>query len=140
MYIFRKLKFRKINYFKKRSIKKRSSFTLPSTPYFWEFKESFLLFSKNITYLELNSIRYIFYKFRRCFVRKKYYLSFRIVPNFMFSKKSKNARMGKGTGVFQRPVRSIKTHLPLVVSSTFSKKRFLNLKLTILQKYPLWFF
>lgn len=58
----------------------------------------------------------------------------------MFSKKSKNARMGKGVGAFQRAVRLVKASKPFISTSRFSKKRFQILKKIISLKSPNTFF
>lgn len=140
MYVQMNLKFRKLNCFKKRGYLKKTKIKLTLLLNRWESKQSFCIFFKNASYLELNFLRFIFFKFRRCFMRKKYYLTLNIVPNFMFSKKSKNARMGKGIGSFKRPVRLIKMYKPFIYSTCFSKKRFCILKNILLKKSPNTFF
>lgn len=136
MYLNQNLKFRKIKGFKNRGLLKRTSIVLTNNLFYWERKKSYIIFNKNNSYVELNFLRFIFFKFRRCFVRKKYFLTLHIAPNYMFSKKSKNARMGKGVGSFKRPVRSVKMHQPLIYSTMFSIKRFLRLRKVLLAKKP----
>lgn len=136
MYIDYNLKFRKMRGFKKRSFSKRTFFKFTNSLTHWEKKSSFCIFFKNNSYVELNLLRFIFFKIRRCFVRKKYYVTLNIKPNFSFSKKSKNARMGKGNGAFKRPVKLIKIAKPLIISTKFSKNRFKKVLLSLKGKNP----
>ena len=136
MYIDYNLKLRKMRGFKRRGIEKRTFFRFTNYLPLWERKKSFCIFFKNSTWLELRFIKFVFFKFRRCFVRKKYFLTLNIKPNFSFSKKSKNARMGKGNGSFKRPVKLIKVAKPFIMSTKFSKNRFKNILSILRGKNP----
>jgi penicillin-binding protein-related factor A (putative recombinase) len=52
--------------------------------------------------IELVIYKYIIKAFRRRSRRKRYKLNFFFKPNYVITKKSKNARMGKGKGKFRR--------------------------------------
>jgi len=52
--------------------------------------------------MELIIYKYIIKAFRRKSRRRRYKLNFFIKPNYIITKKSKNARMGKGKGKFRR--------------------------------------
>lgn len=136
MYVEKNLKFRKINIFKSRSFQKRSKFYIRKKLPKWLKKNSLCIFFKNSTFVELNFLKFILFRIRRCFVRKNYYLTIRLKPNFMFSKKSTNARMGKGSGAFKRPVRKIKIDKPLISSYKLPLSRFNGLKKILRKKYP----
>lgn len=63
---------------------------------------------------ELRLHKLILRKFRRRAKRRKFKMIFFFLPNYSYSKKSTNARMGKGKGKFRRLLARLKTHQPLV--------------------------
>lgn len=69
-------------------------------------------------------------------MRKKYFLTINIKPNFSLSKKSKNARMGKGNGSFKRPIKLVRIAKPFIMSSKFSKSRFSGILRVVRGKNP----
>jgi hypothetical protein len=64
--------------------------------------------------LELRIHKLILRKFRRRSKRRRFKIIFFFLPNYSFSKKSTNSRMGKGKGKFRRLLSLLKTKQPLV--------------------------
>lgn len=64
--------------------------------------------------LELRIHKLILRKFRRRSKRRRFKIIFFFLPNYSFSKKSTNSRMGKGKGKFRRLLAFLKTKQPMV--------------------------
>ena len=64
--------------------------------------------------MELRLHKLILRKFRRRAKRRKFKVTFFFLPNYSYSKKSTNARMGKGKGKVRRLMALVKTYQPLV--------------------------
>ena len=52
--------------------------------------------------MEVDIVKHVLEGFRRVVKRRRYKLNFMTKPSYMVFRKSKNSRMGKGKGKFQR--------------------------------------
>lgn len=90
-------------------------------------KKNFYLFryvyTKLCLFLELKFYRFFFLKLRRLSKRKKFKSFVFLCCNHIFSKKSKNSRMGKGKGKFVRFVFRSKVLKPIFIFKKISKYR-----------------
>ncbi len=101
-----------------------------------KYNKFWYVFSSHSVYLELKFYRFFFLKLRKLSRRKKFLSLVFIYCNHCFSKKAKNARMGKGKGKFVRYVCRRRSLKPVFIFSKISIFRvhkfilFLNKKTT----------
>jgi ribosomal protein L16/L10AE len=74
---------------------------------------------------ELRLHKLILRKFRRRSRRRRFKVLFFFLPNYSYTKKGVNSRMGKGKGKFQRLLASLKTYQPLVAFRGIAFERIL---------------
>jgi ribosomal protein L16/L10AE len=75
---------------------------------------------------ELRLHKAILRKFRRRAKRRRFKIIFFFFPNYSYSKKSTNARMGKGKGKVRRLLALVRTTQPLVAIRGFGFRRILQ--------------
>lgn len=76
--------------------------------------------------MELRVHKLILRKFRRRAKRRKFRVTFFFLPNYSYSKKSTNSRMGKGKGKVRRLMALVRTCQPLVSFRGISFARILR--------------
>lgn len=115
---------KKIKLFKKRKFTS-ISFNLNQNNFLK--KKNFFLFryvySRFSMFLELKFYRFFFLRLRRLSKKRKFKSFVFLCCNHIFSKKSKNSRMGKGKGKFVRFVFRTKTLKPIFIFKKISKYR-----------------
>lgn len=101
----------------------------------FKIKQHNFAFTKyvHIYFKDLNNLELKFYKFfiinlRRFSKKKKMIAYIFLTANHCFSKKSTNARMGKGKGKFRRLVNNRKALKPLFIFYKFSLIRIIKFK------------
>lgn len=100
--------------------KKRNFFKIKKFPDLKKTKESFIFFKKPCRF-EVKKFIFLKRKFKKLFKKSKYFYGKKIIvflnKNYPFSKKSKNARMGKGKGKYKRSVLKFeKNHILFKIS------------------------
>lgn len=90
-----------------------------------------VIFFKSGGVSELRVHKAILRKFRRRAKRRRFKIMFFFFPNYSYSKKSTNARMGKGKGKVRRLLAKVKTTQPLVAIRGIAFHRILQ----FLKKY-----
>jgi hypothetical protein len=101
-----------------------------------KYNKFWYVFLSNSVYLELKFYRFFFLKLRKLSRRKKFLSLVFIYCNHCFSKKARNARMGKGKGKFVRYVCKKRSLKPIFIFTKISLCRvyrfisFLNKKTT----------
>lgn len=118
---------KKLKLFKKR---KKLKITFNIKNYFFMKKKLYYyskyIFSRFAMFLELKVYRFFFLKLRRLSKRKKFKSFVLLSCNHMFSKKSKNSRMGKGKGKYVRFVFRTKILKPIFIFRKLSKYRLIS--------------
>lgn len=84
--------------------------------------KNYLYFAKG-GLLELRLYKLIIRRFRRKLRRKRYKLNFFFLPNYAKTRKSKNARMGKGKGKFQRYLAQLRSYHTVAIIQGFGYRR-----------------
>lgn len=90
--------------------------------------------------MELKFYRFFFLKLRKLSKKKKFFSFVFICCNHCFSKKSRNARMGKGKGKFLRYVCRKDSLKPLFIFSKLSINRVKQFTLFLNKKFKNNFF
>jgi len=85
-----------------------------------KYQKLWYVFSSHSVYLELKFYRFFFLKLRKLSRRKKFLSLVFIYCNHCFSKKARNARMGKGKGKFVRYVCKKRSLKPVFIFSKIS--------------------
>lgn len=82
---------------------------------------------KKTVRIELNLLKYLLPKLRKIFKKKKILIYITLRPNYILTKKQKNARMGKGSGKFSRFV-----YRPVQFPLVFFFKNYISLNRVLL--------
>ena len=115
----------KLKLFKKRKYQKlifKDSIFRVKNKFFY-YKKYITIYYLNKLFLPLKFYKFFFFKLRKISRRKKIKTYVNLNCNHFFSKKSKNSRMGKGTGKFLRFVFRSKSLKPLFIFYKMSIKR-----------------
>lgn len=90
--------------------------------------KSYFIFSKNTFFIELKVLKKIIKSLRKLIRKKKFKAYLYFCANYAWFKKSKNARMGRGKGRFNRFVFLTQSIKPLLIFQKISKNRVIKFK------------